>query len=72
MKRYDDLSDLELASLQELFTDEYGDLVPILPAGNTTVSEQIVCDCGSFKTYKTMEPEAHVDWCSSRNQGRIK
>lgn len=25
------------------------------------------CDCGSFKTYNTMSPEAHSSWCSSRN-----
>ncbi len=23
------------------------------------------CDCGGFKTYKTMSPESHSDWCKS-------
>lgn len=24
------------------------------------------CDCGGYKTYQTMSPEAHSTWCSTR------
>lgn len=27
------------------------------------------CDCGGFKTYKTMSPESHSHWCKSRISG---
>lgn len=59
----------EYAIMLTCFGNEI-ELIPNLPTGfwlgdTESYLKPIVCDCGGFKTFNSMEPAMHSPWCSS-------
>lgn len=55
------------------FRDQYEPYTPMRYGNNYGVGadsynkDTIKCDCGGHKTYASMEPVYHSEWCKSRN-----
>lgn len=46
----------------------YSSIIKLYDTAGKAFQSQPTCDCGGFKTYNTMSPEAHSSWCSSRSK----
>lgn len=52
----------------EFINNLYSSTLEELSGRTVPVQRTKTCDCGGFKTYKSMEPENHSSWCSSRSK----
>lgn len=53
-------------SQTQVHTDEMARLASEISKELKTHDNPVKCDCGGFKTYGSMSPESHSNWCSSR------